>query len=157
VRAERRHHLDPGDLVHDAVDQELAAADEIPLDAHAVLLVVHDQQAAALVDLHPGDAEVRMPPHQFARQPPHLRGEEPVGGRVVLLEAVTEYRAFADPERLLGPEFTLLELLRLHSAIAGKGLGKDTCRRHMLDQLVETDAYPQRVVGKPTKLFRQAG
>ena len=66
------------------------------------------------------------------------------------------YRAFADPERLLGPEFTLLELLRLHSAIAGEPLGKDTFRRHMLGQLVETDAYQQGVVGKPAKLFRHA-
>jgi len=42
-----------------------------------------------------------------------------------------EYRTFADPERLLGPEFTLLELLCLHSAISGDRLGKDTFRRHM--------------------------
>ena len=66
------------------------------------------------------------------------------------------YRAFADPERLLGPEFTLLELLRLHSAIAGERLGKDTFRRHMLGQLVETDAYQPGVVGKPAKVFRHA-
>ncbi|MBC7592196.1 MAG: hypothetical protein H7226_14300 [Salinibacterium sp.] len=66
------------------------------------------------------------------------------------------YRTFADPERLLGPEFTLLELLRLHSAIAGEQLGKDTFRRHMLGQLVETDAYQQGVVGKPAKRFRHA-
>ena len=68
----------------------------------------------------------------------------------------TSYRAFADPERLLGPEFTLLELLRLHSAIAGERLGKDTFRRHMLGQLVETDAHQQGVVGKPAKVFRHA-
>ena len=68
----------------------------------------------------------------------------------------TSYRAFADPERLLGPEFTLLELLRLHSAIAGERLGKDTFRRHMPGQLVETDAHQQGVVGKPAKVFRHA-
>jgi ADP-ribose pyrophosphatase YjhB (NUDIX family) len=66
------------------------------------------------------------------------------------------YRAIADPEGLLGPEFTLLELLRLHSAVAGEALGKDTFRRHMLGQLVETDAYQQGVVGKPAKVFRRA-
>ncbi|WP_104190822.1 NUDIX hydrolase [Cryobacterium sp. Y82] len=68
----------------------------------------------------------------------------------------TSYRASADPERLLGPEFTLLELLRLHSAIAGEPLGKDTFRRHMLGQLVETDAYRPGLVGKPAKVFRHA-
>lgn len=64
------------------------------------------------------------------------------------------YRSHPDPERLLGPEFTLYELLRLHEAIAGDRLGKDTFRRHMRDQLVETDAYQSGVVGKPAKLFR---
>nr|WP_166784187.1 hypothetical protein [Cryobacterium gelidum] len=48
----------------------------------------------------------------------------------------------------------MLELLRLHSAIAGEPLGKDTFRRHMLGQLVETDAYRPGLVGKPAKLFR---
>ncbi|MBC7592191.1 MAG: NUDIX hydrolase [Salinibacterium sp.] len=80
--------------------------------------------------------------------------EKIIGRAVDTLRA--SYRAFADPERLLGPEFTLLEFLRLHSAIAGERLGKDTFRRHMLDQLVETDAYQQGVVGKPAKLFRHA-
>ncbi|WP_104099498.1 hypothetical protein [Cryobacterium sp. M96] len=66
------------------------------------------------------------------------------------------YRASADPEHLLDPEFTLLELLRLHSAIAGEPLGKDTFRRQMLGQLVETDDYQLGLVGKPAKLFRHA-
>ena len=66
------------------------------------------------------------------------------------------YRASADPERLLGPEFTLLELLRLHSAIAGEPIGKDTFRRRVLGELVETDDYQPGLVGKPAKLFRHA-
>ena len=66
------------------------------------------------------------------------------------------YRDAPDPERMLAAEFTLLELLRLHSGIAGEPLGKDTFRRHMLPQLVETDAYRPGLVGKPAKLFRHA-
>ena len=66
------------------------------------------------------------------------------------------YLADPDPERLLGPQFTLLELLRLHSAIAGEPLGKDTFRRRVLGQLIETDAYKPGLVGKPAKLFRHA-
>ena len=65
------------------------------------------------------------------------------------------YRTFADPEGLLGPEFTLYELLRLHEAVAGERLGKDTFRRHMRDQLIETDAYQPGVVGKLAKVFRR--
>ncbi|MDJ0376431.1 NUDIX domain-containing protein [Cryobacterium sp. PH31-L1] len=66
------------------------------------------------------------------------------------------YQASPDPELLLGLEFTLLELLRLHSAIAGEPLGKDTFRRRVLPQLSETDAYKPGLVGKPAKLFRHA-
>ncbi|TFD52743.1 NUDIX domain-containing protein [Cryobacterium frigoriphilum] len=64
------------------------------------------------------------------------------------------YRTHADPDRLLGTEFTLYELLRLHETIAGERLGKDTFRRHMRDQLVETDSHRPGVVGKPATLFR---
>ena len=31
----------------------------------------------------------------------------------------------------------------------------DTLRRHMRDQLIETDAYQPGVVGKPAKVFRR--
>lgn len=66
------------------------------------------------------------------------------------------YRAAADSERLLGPEFKLLELLRLNAAIAGEPLGKDTFRRRVLGQLIETGAYKPGLVGTPAKLFRHA-
>ncbi|MFC5931262.1 NUDIX domain-containing protein [Cryobacterium melibiosiphilum] len=79
--------------------------------------------------------------------------------KIVELAARTlraQYRVAPDPESLLGPQFTLLDLLRLHSAIAGEPLGKDTFRRHMRSHLLETDAYQQGLVGKPAKLFRHA-
>ena len=65
-----------------------------------------------------------------------------------------EYAAAADPERLLGPEFTLLELLRLHESVSGERLGKDTFRRRVLPGLVATDAVQPGKVGKPAQLFR---
>lgn len=65
-----------------------------------------------------------------------------------------DYAAAADPARLLGADFTLLELLRLHEAVAGEKLGKDTFRRRVLPDLVETDVYQPGKVGKPAKLFR---
>ncbi|TFC02634.1 NUDIX hydrolase [Cryobacterium mannosilyticum] len=65
-----------------------------------------------------------------------------------------EYAAAADPERLLGPEFTLLELLRLHESVSGERLGKDTFRRRVLPGLVATDAVQPGKVGKPARLFR---
>jgi 8-oxo-dGTP diphosphatase len=67
-----------------------------------------------------------------------------------------DYQDSPDPEGLLGHDFTLLELLRLHEAIAGERLGKDTFRRRMLGRLIETDAFQQGVVGKPAKLYHHA-
>jgi 8-oxo-dGTP diphosphatase len=66
------------------------------------------------------------------------------------------YRTSPDPEHLLGAVFTLLELLRLHEAILGERLGKDTFRRRMLRKLVQTNAYHQGTAGKPAQIFRRA-
>lgn len=76
--------------------------------------------------------------------------------RMAVATLRADYREFADPERLLGSGFTLLELLRLHEAIAGERLSKDTFRRRMLGQLDETDAIQAGVVGKPARVFRHA-
>ena len=74
--------------------------------------------------------------------------------RLAVSTVRTAYAAAADPERLLGPEFTLLELLRLHETIAGERLGKDTFRRRVLPGLAPTDAVQPGRVGKPARLFR---
>ncbi|WP_166791593.1 hypothetical protein [Cryobacterium sp. Hh38] len=43
--------------------------------------------------------------------------------------------------------------MRLHSAIAGEPIGKDTFRRWVLGQLIETDAYKPGLIGKPRSCF----
>jgi 8-oxo-dGTP diphosphatase len=65
------------------------------------------------------------------------------------------YAASPAPAGLLGPEFTLAELLALHQAVAGERLQKDTFRRRMLDALVETGESTRGTVGKPARLFRR--
>lgn len=66
------------------------------------------------------------------------------------------YAADPDPRRLLGPEFTLLDLQRVHEAVAGRPLLKDTFRRGMLPMLRETGELRRGVVGKPARTFRRA-
>lgn len=65
------------------------------------------------------------------------------------------HRVDPDPRGLLGPEFTLLELQRLHEAVAGAELLKDTFRRSMIGSLEETGTLSRGGVGKPARLFRR--
>ncbi|HJE50376.1 MAG TPA: NUDIX domain-containing protein [Tessaracoccus flavescens] len=64
-----------------------------------------------------------------------------------------EYAHVPDPRLLLGEEFTLLELQRLHEAVAGEALPKDTFRRSMQAQLTDLGRTQPGVVGKPARLF----
>ena len=64
------------------------------------------------------------------------------------------YRSAPDPARLLPEPFTLLQLRRIHEAIAGEPLQKDTFRRQMAPHLEETDEFSERTVGRPARLFR---
>jgi len=67
------------------------------------------------------------------------------------------YRDRPDPRGLLpAAEFTLLDLQRLHEAVLGADLQKDTFRRRMLGGLVETRDRSRGTVGKPARLFRRA-
>lgn len=64
-----------------------------------------------------------------------------------------EYSMNPDPRELLAEPFTLLQLQRLHEAIAGCPMLKDTFRRRMERQLEPTGDVLAGVVGKPAKLY----
>lgn len=66
-----------------------------------------------------------------------------------------DYAEHPDPHGLLPAEFTMLELLRLHSAVDPETAQKDTFRRAMLPKLRETDRVQEGSIGKPAKLFRR--
>jgi 8-oxo-dGTP diphosphatase len=70
--------------------------------------------------------------------------------------ARAEYCEHPDPRGLVGQEFTLLELQRVHEAVLGERLQKDTFRRRMFDDLEDTRALSRGSVGKPARLFRRA-
>ena len=58
-----------------------------------------------------------------------------------------------DPERLLGPRFTIRELRDVHEAIAGETLQKDTFRRAMEPHLRGTGTVSSGTVGRPSQRF----
>ena len=67
-----------------------------------------------------------------------------------------EYRRRPDPARLLDEPFTLLDLQRLHEAVAGKRLMRDSFRRRMQPQLVGTGQRARGTVGKPAQEFERS-
>jgi len=78
---------------------------------------------------------------------------------LIVAEAVAalrrEYADHPDPARLLGECFTILDLHRTHLAIDPTTAHKDTFRRAMMRQLVETDQMETGTVGKPARLYRR--
>ena len=78
---------------------------------------------------------------------------------LIVAEAVAalrrEYAVRPDPARLLGECFTIFDLHRTHVAIDPTTAHKDTFRRAMKPQLVETDQMETGTVGKPARLFRR--
>jgi ADP-ribose pyrophosphatase YjhB (NUDIX family) len=68
----------------------------------------------------------------------------------------SEYDSSPDPRELLDEPFTLLQVQRLHEAVTGERLPKDSFRRRMEPQLVPTGDVLEGVVGKPARLFRRS-
>jgi 8-oxo-dGTP diphosphatase len=67
----------------------------------------------------------------------------------------SRYIGKPDPDRLLGDEFTLLELRLAHEAVAGRTLQRDAFRRSMEPQLVATGTTTTGTRGRPAELFRR--
>lgn len=64
------------------------------------------------------------------------------------------YQRKADPYRLLGTEFTLSDLQRVHQAVLGTELVKDTFRRTFSEYLIPTGAERTGSVGRPAAVYR---
>ena len=84
----------------------------------------------------------------------------PYDHKAILAAAVREmrrrYADRPDPERLLGPRFTIRELREVHEAIAGATLQKDTFRRAMEPHLQGTGTLSAGAIGRPPQRFRRA-
>lgn len=67
----------------------------------------------------------------------------------------SRYAATPDPDLLLGTEFTIRDLHRLHEHIAGREIQRDWFRRTMEPQLVATGVMVARGRGRPAEIFRR--
>lgn len=66
-----------------------------------------------------------------------------------------DYSTQPDPWGVMRESFTLRDLLLLHSAVDPSTPQRDTFRRMMEPQLIETGAVTSGTVGKPSRLFRK--
>lgn len=91
--------------------------------------------------------------------PVHTPGRMPYGHGDMIAMAVAEvrrrYRELPDPDGLLPDAFTVLELRRIHAAVAGHPLQKDTFRRAMEPNLIGTGEITSGTRGRPAELFRR--
>lgn len=63
------------------------------------------------------------------------------------------YATTPDPRGLAGETFTLLELQRVHEAVGGGALQKDTFRRRVIEHLVESGELARGSAGKPARRY----
>lgn len=82
--------------------------------------------------------------------------------RLIIASAVehlrSRYDAEADPDWVLGRQFTMRQLWRLHQVIAGEPLDRDVFRREMTDKgkVARTGELTAGTRGRPAELFRRA-
>lgn len=90
-------------------------------------------------------------------RPGELAWDHPEIVRLAKAEIRRRYEAGADPERLLGPKFTLRELQRVHEAVKGETIDRDRFRRSMEHFAEATDDVQDNTGsrGRPAVLFRR--
>ncbi|MFZ2529003.1 MAG: NUDIX hydrolase [Rhodococcus sp. (in: high G+C Gram-positive bacteria)] len=75
--------------------------------------------------------------------------------RLAVDDLRARYTMQADPDHLLGDEFTVLELRRLYEVIFARSLQKDSFRRHVVEALENTGHLSNPGQGRPAELFRR--
>lgn len=75
--------------------------------------------------------------------------------RAAALDLRVRYATVPDPDRMLPDTFTLRELRRVHEAVAGEPLQRDTFRRAMEPHVIGTGTSTSGTRGRPAELFRR--
>lgn len=144
--------------VHGVRPHQLAVFDDPDRDDRdwvisvAYVAVVRPEQ---LESLGSGSATTRL---VSVDRPGELVWDHPKIVRLAKEHVRSRYETEPDPDRLLGPRFTLSELQRVHEAVAGHDeLSRYAFRRLMKDQLVATGNFQEHTGsrGRPAELFRR--
>ena len=118
----------------------------------AHVAVVRPEQ---LESLGTGSAGTRLAP---VDRPGELSWDHPKIVRLAKEYVRSRYAAEPDPERLLGPRFTLSELQEVHQAVLGEEeMDRFAFRRAMKPLLVGTGVMKESTGGRPAELFRRRG
>ena len=89
-------------------------------------------------------------------RPGDLAWDHPEIVRRARTDVRERYETYPDPDRLLGPRFTLTELRGVHEAVAGEQFGRDRFRRAMEDKVEGTGTIEETGArGRPAELFRR--
>lgn len=105
-----------------------------------------------LETLGTGSAGTRLAP---VDRPGELSWDHPQIVRLAKEYVRSRYELEADPERLLGPRFTLSELQRVHEAVLGGEIDRFVFRRAMKELVVGTGVMNEHTGGRPAELFRR--
>lgn len=102
-----------------------------------------------------GAARTRLAP---VDRPGELAWDHPEIVRLAKNDIRRRYQEGPDPERLLGPRFTLRELRQVHEAVAGQQIHRDRFRRLMEGHVVGTGTMQENTGnrGRPAELFRRS-
>jgi ADP-ribose pyrophosphatase YjhB (NUDIX family) len=127
----------------------VAHADTVPYDRIS-------DQVNQRPDLHlapvsaPGGSRLSLPDRQTALPADH---------KEILDRAVADlrgrYRSAADPDRLLGDQFTIRQLQQIHDAVNGQVSHKDAFRRFVDDKIEPTEHIDRSGPGRPAQLYRR--
>ena len=165
--------LHDGELLEDAalraLRQKVGVEGRAPRQLRVFDAVDRDERGRLLSVAHvdvlpedrfllPGITWALAPIFEERAQPPGAHKRLPYDHDAIVAEAVrwvrTEYGRGPDPFGLAGASFTLSDLQRVHEAVAGVRLVKDTFRRGMLSRLVATGEERTGTVGRPAAVYR---
>ncbi|GAY14457.1 NUDIX domain-containing protein [Mycobacterium sp. shizuoka-1] len=160
--------LHPGERLADAVERSLRVKADVrglrPSQLHVYDDPARDSRGWVLSVAHVEVVPIRR---LAARTPDRTRlvavarpGRLRYGHGEIVARAVAHvrdrYAAQPDPDHLLGRQFTLGELHRVHEAVAGRPLQRDGFRRLMKPLLRPTGHLVTRTGGRPAELFRRS-
>ncbi|MBI1377791.1 MAG: NUDIX domain-containing protein [Frankiales bacterium] len=134
--------------------QQLVVLDDPHRDARGWVLSVAHLETSPYESLAPqlsdGD-DVRLAPVDSL---PRLAFDHAEVVRRAVDALRDQYAEHPDPRRLVPEPFSLAQLRRVHEAVAGRELQRDTFRRLMEPQLRPTGERTAGEVGRPARMFR---